>query len=338
MASTKYTEIADVIEPSMFTDYIVEQSTALDELIQSGIMASDPKIDEAANSAGRSVEMPFWDDLTGDSSVATDNETEITPDDLSTDYDYATKDYRTKAFKSASLIKYVAGSDPVAVVGDRVAKYIIGERQRILLLKLTGVFGAASMSGLVNDVSIEDGDNAGDDNLIDADIILDTLHLQGDHWNMFKGIAMHSVPFHRLQTLNLIDFQRLSDQSPEIPTYMGRRVFIDDNLTTASGSTSGTKYYSYFFGEGAIGFANCPLKEPLFEIVDLPLQGTGAGQKTAIVRMHMIMHPRGVRFASSGAITTAAYGPSDDQLKLGTNWTRAFLAKNIRLAQLITNG
>jgi hypothetical protein len=299
MADATFTEIVDIIEPEIMGQYIVEKSTALDEFIQSGIAASSPEIDKAANSAGRYVELPFWDDLSGESQVATDDETEVTTVDLSTDYDACYKDLRTNAWKHSNTIKYVAGSDPAMVVAERVAKWIVTERQRLLLSKLSGAFDAASMAVLVNDISSEDGDNATDNNLIDAGAILDTMHLLGDHWNSFTGIAIHSVPFKRLQNMNMIDFEPDSDQKIQIPFYLGRRVFVDDNMTSESGDTSGTQYTTIVFGPGAIAYAQCPLSEPVYEIVRDPKEGTGSGQVTGIVRMHHILHPRGVRYAST---------------------------------------
>ena len=337
MASDYYVEIADLsLEPEIAEQYIVEQSASKSLLVQSGISQSTPAIVKAANAPGRTIDMPLWDDLTGDSSVVTDSETEITSGQITADISYAQKDYRAKSFKSSALIKVVAGSDPVRVFLDRFIDYWVREEQTIMLAKLTGMFEAASMAVLLNDISIENGDDAQDANLIDSDAILDTFHLNGDRWSMFQALCMHSVPFRRLQGLDLIDNVKESAQSPEIPYYKGRRVLVDDDMTATAGTTSGYRYSTFVFGTGAFARAPVPIDEPLIETVREPLQGLGGVQYETVSRLALLLHPQGL--SSTTSVTTGNFSPTNAQLIVGTNWERVWLQKNIRVAQLITNG
>jgi hypothetical protein len=337
VASAEYIEITDLtLEPEVAGNYLLEQSASLSRLVQSGIAGGDPFISEAAGRGGRTVTLPFWDDLSGNSSVATDNETEITSGQMTSDYDQAQKDYRTKSWKSPAVIPYVAGSDPIAAMLDRYAQYWVREEQTILLQKFAGVFGASSMAVLVNDISSEDGDNAVDANLIDSDAIIDTMHKNGDHWDMFKALCMHSVPFKRLQKLDLIDFEPTSEQNVQIPYYLGREVMVDDGMTATAGSTSGYKYSTFLFAKGSIARADCPIKEPIVEVVYKPLEGTGAATYEVVTRRDFILHPRGIRCAVT--LTTNNMSPTNAQLATGTNWTLAALQKNVGIAKLVTNG
>ena len=63
------TALSDIIVPEVFAPYIVEQATEKSEIIASGIAQRTPEFDKKASSEGLIVEMPFWDDLTGDSEV-----------------------------------------------------------------------------------------------------------------------------------------------------------------------------------------------------------------------------------------------------------------------------
>jgi hypothetical protein len=286
--------------------------------------------------------MPFWDDLPHDlgtstrSKVATDDDTSITPAGLTTGEDIAVKLFRTQSFSVANIVKYAAGSDPAQIVLDRFSNWWIREEQRLLLKSLYGCFQDATVkAALCSDIA---GETTTTDaaKLIGSDSIETARFLLGDAYDKFTGIVMHSVPFKRLRMLDLIDWTPESQQNPTIPSYMGLRVLVDDNMTTVAGSTSGYKYYTYLFGQGAIARADIPLAggDPNIEVYRQPLKGTGAGQTDIITRRYMLLHPRGISYTGSVSGVT---GPSDSDL-IADNWTQAFLTKNIRIALLITNG
>ena len=53
--------------------YILEPTAALSELYQSGIVVRDPEFDSLAAGGGTHVDMPFWQDLSGDREVLSDS-------------------------------------------------------------------------------------------------------------------------------------------------------------------------------------------------------------------------------------------------------------------------
>ena len=337
------TAITNVFEPDICSKYFIEQGIEKSLLVQSGIMASTPEIALAVNQGGRTIEMPFWDDLAHDtatatrSKVATDDDTSITSTGLTTDYDVAVKDFRTQSWSVSPIVEYVAGSDPTQVIMNRYVNWWLKEKQRILLKKLTGVFTDATIkAALCNDISIADGVNAQASNLIGLNAIEDTRFLLGDSYDKFTAMIMHSVVFKRLRLLNQIDMVPDSDQELTIPTYNGLRVIVDDGMTKVAGATSGYKYYTYLFGAGAIAYQDIPITgdTPNVELYKQPLKGTGAGQLDIITRNYFIMHPRGIKYTGS---LSAIVSPSDSDYE-ADNWTQVYLTKNIRIAQLITNG
>ena len=338
------TNITDAYEPVPAAEYFVEQNVAKNALVQSGIMGGDPEIEEQIAKGGRLIDMPFWNDLPHDlgatsrSKVATDTDDEITPHGIDYGKDIAARNYRTQAWNASPLVKYVAGSDPVQVFLDRYVNWWIRERQRLLLKVLKGVFATTLSSTHVNDIASEDGDNAQDSNLISMDAVEDTRFLLGDAYDKFTALIVHSTTLKRMRNLNMIDFVPDSDQKLEIPYYGGLRVIVDDNLTTTAGSTSGTKYDTYLFGQGAIAYHEVPLvdeQDPNVELYREPKKGTGAGSLTVITRSQFILHPRGVAWQLSPA--SADY-PSDAELETGSSWSKVWLTKNIRIAKLVTNG
>lgn len=334
------TAITNIYEPSVASAYLLEQTTEKSLLVQSGIAAADPTVSAAALQGGRNFEMPFWDDLAHDtgtttrSKVATDDDTAITPVGVTTDYDIAHKHFRTQAWRAASVVKHIAGADPLQVFVDRYVDWWVREEQRLLLKSLYGCFQDATVkANLANDIAgeVTTTDAA---KLIGSDAILDTRFKLGDAYEKLTAMIMHSVPYKRLVKLGLIDFVPTQDQSMSIPSYMGIRVIVDDTMTTVAGSTSGYKYYTYLFGAGAIARVDLPLgvDDPAFEVYRNPTLGTGSGSVEVITRKYFVMHPRGIKFTATPSVS-----PSDAEL-IADNWDQVYLTKNIRIALLITNG
>ena len=204
----------------------------------------------------------------------------------------------------------------------------------VLLPSLQGIFATALAATHVIDIAIEDGDNALDANLIGSDAVIDVQNLLGDHWLAITAMAMHSKPFSRLQKLNLIEFLPLAQQNIEVPMFLGRRVIVDDGMPVAAGGTSGSKYTTYLFGDGAVGHGEgrAPSLEDN-EAIETDRDAL-AGDDIFVTRRHFILHPRGVQFSG----TPAAASPSTAELQDGANWTKAWQDKNIQIIQLITNG
>lgn len=337
------TAITNIIEPTLWSKYLLELTTEKSLLVQAGIAASDPALEAAASQGGRTVEMPMWDDLPHDlgtstrSKVVTDTDTAITPAGLTTDYDLAVKHFRAQSFQVAPIINYVTGEDAAQVVLTRFAKWWMKEEQRLLLKTLTGVFADSTVAtNLSNDISIETT-STDPANLISSAAIENTRFLLGDAFEKFTAIIMHSTPFQRLRLLNLIDFDKSSEQNAvPIATYQGLRVLVDDGMTKTAGSGSGFKYSSFLFGQGAIGRVDVPMKDgdPNIEVVRDPLKGTGAGQVDIVTRRYFLLHPRGIKYTGS---LSGVVSPSDTDLSTD-NWDQVWLTKNIRIARLVTNG
>lgn len=326
-------QISDVIEPSVFTPYMLERSTELSRLFQSGLISTDAMIQEYAQGGGTRIKMPFWNDLTGDSEGLSDSSS-LTPAKIDANQDEAVKHYRGKAWSANDLAGAVAGDDPMARIADRVASYWNRDMQSVVLLNtLSGVFGSALSSSHVLDNSTEDFDGSGSDaNLIGSEAILDAVHLLGDHWTDVTAMSMHSVVFKRLQKLNLIEFEPLSEQGIQIPRFMGREVIVDDGMPTEAGTTSGTKYTTYLFGEGAVGMADAGPDDPN-EATETDRDSL-AGDDILISRRHFVLHPRGVAF--TGSVSGAT--PTTSELSDSSNWTKRWDDKNIRTVKLVTNG
>lgn len=329
------TQISDIVKPEpLFRDYAVERTAQKSRIIQSGLAMGSPEFNQLASGKGSIFELPFWNDVTGDSEVLDDGSA-LTPAKITAQKEKAVKHFRGKAWSANDLASALAGDDPMDSVLNAVGNFWARDLQRnILVPSLQGVFGGPLSSTHVNDIAIEDGNNATADNLIGQQAILDTVQLLGDSWDQITAMIVHSAVYFRLVSQNLIDFEPLSEQGITIPRFLGREVITDDSVFTEAGGTSGTKYSTYLFGNGAVamGEGGAP-SLPDDEAVETD-RDTLAGDDIFIVRRHMIFHPRGVRFTG----TPAGTSPTKSELQTGSNWEKAFEDKNIPMLQLITNG
>lgn len=307
------TVLTDVIVPEVFSKYVIERSAELSAVYQSGILSPAPEIAAQLASGGEFVNMPFWQDLDGADSVL--DESDIVPAGHSTEEDIAVRIARAKAWERTDLSAELAGSDPFKALADRVAVYWNRRKNIALINALDGAFAAASMAGNVHDISGETGAAA----VISGGTFVDAQQKLGDAKDRLTAVMMHSATEAKLVKDDLIEYDIASDKKTRIPYFMGKRVIIDDSLPVTTGV-----YTTYLFGEGAIGYGEiAPLKAVEVDRDAL----TKGGTDILITRTHFVMHPRGVKWG----VTTKR--PTNAQLATGTNWTRVYENKNIRIVQ-----
>lgn len=325
------TLVSDVIVPELWVPYMREQSTELSRLFQSGIIMQDPEVQEEVQGGGSIINMPFWQALSGSSEGLADDDS-LTVKNITGAQDKAVKHFRGDARAWNHLAKYLSGDDPGEAIAQAWANFWNRDMQKTILIPtLTGIFATALDGTHVNDIASETGDTATADNLVSADAIIDTFGLLGDHWDFATGIAVHSKVFRTMQKQDLIEFEPISEQDIKIPRFLGREVIVDDGMPTVAGATNGTKYTSYVFGEGSIGFGEQTLDANEAFETDRDIL---ASDTVLVTRRHFVMHPRGVAFTGSPAGKT----PTTAELETGSNWTKRYEDKNIFITKLITNG
>lgn len=318
MAKTK---IADVIVPEVFNPYVIQRTAELSALSQAGIISNSPELDALASAGGKLINMPFWNDLTGDDEVLSDTDA-LTPQKITAGQDVAALFMRGKAWSTNDLAKALSGDDPMAAIGDLVAAYWARMRQKLLFSMLKGVFASTTMAAEhVHDVtSVTGGDTLTGNSFIDA------LTLLGDAAGKITAVGMHSKAYASLQKNNLIDFVPTSDGKIMIPTYLERKVVVDDGCPV---NTSTGVYTTYLFGEGAIGLGNGAAPVPTETDRD-----SLAGDDILINRQHFVLHPRGVAFQNDSA-SVAGSSPTNAEVEAAANWARVYEKKNVRLIKFV---
>ncbi len=329
MADTK---ISNVIVPEVFNQYVIEKTAELTNFYMGGIISRNAELDALAQKGGRLINMPFWSDLTGADEVLSDSAA-LTVNAISSGQDIAVLHARGKAWGVNDLATALSGDDPMGAIASLVAEYWARRKQELLIASLSGVFAdnvSNDSADMVNDVAIETTVGLADANMFNGDTFIDTQATFGDALGKLSGVAVHSKVYNNLKKTDNISFEKESLGNLEIETYRGLRIIVNDTLPTAAGSTSGTKYTSYLFGQGAFGYGEGAAPVPTETDRD-----SLAGTDILINRSHFLMHPRGIKWTDSSVAGTF---PTNTETETAGNWDRVYERKNVRIAALITNG
>lgn len=314
------TKIGDIIIPEVFNDYFINRTSEMARFYMGGIVSNDPQLNALATSGGKTINMPFWNDLTGDDEILTDSGA-LTPGKITSGQDVAVLHVRGRAWGANDLAQAfaVGRADPMAAIGDLVADYWARRYQQVAIASLKGVI-ADNLANDGGDMVAGTGTSA-----FDADLFIDGQATFGDAIGGLAGIALHPVVYHNLKKIDNISFQKESMGSLEIETYRGLRVIVDRTLPVDAGV-----YTSYLFGQGAIGMGQGAAPVPSETDRD-----SLAGEDYLITRTHFLMHPRGVEFTGS---TVSSTSPTNANLQLAANWNRVYEREQVRIAAIRSNG
>lgn len=331
------TRISDIIVPSVFTPYVQLKTAELSALVRSGIVAPDPRVDALAKGGGKTVNMPFWNDLTGDSDVASDDPSTLsTSDKLTAGQDVAVKHFRAKSWSEMDLAAELAGDDPARIMADSVAGFWARDQQHMLVSILTGVFlsnAANNSSDMIYSIATDANSAITSAEKISASAVLLARQTMGDAGSQISAVAMHSAVYTTLLQQNLISFLPTNVQDIGWGTYLGMTVIVDDGCPAVMGTYRIT-YTTYMFGPGAIGYGEGMPQVPT-EVWRTPGAGNGGGMDTLYNRKSFILHPRGVKWLGA---SVAGAAPTNAELALAANWSRVYARKQVRLVALKTNG
>lgn len=329
------TKIADVVVPEVFLPYVIERTSEKSELIQSGIVQMDAEFDRLASAGGDLIEMPFWQDLTGDDEIISEGGP-LTVNKITSAKDTARKHQRGKAWGANDLARLLSGDDPMGAIASLVADYRTRRMQAMLLSTLGGIFGAASMSSNLLAIHKVSG-SADSSNMLNGVTFIDAVQLMGDQKTKLTATMMHSAVEAHLLKLDLIDYVPDSTGKEMLSVFQGKRVIIDDSLTPTT-VDSKPVYPTYLFGEGALalGFSNedAPI-EGGFGTWQLEYGRDGlAGETWLANRWRNILHPRGIAWQEA---SVADESPTNAEIATASNWVRKYEPQNIRIVKVTHN-
>lgn len=320
-------QLTDVIVPSEFTDYVVQNTFEKTALVMSNVAARNAAIENQLRAGAEAFNIPFWNDLGNDEAdlVSDDPDSHSTPKKIDSGKQMVRKSYLHQSWSAMNLASELAGSDALNRIQNRVSAYWERQLQRRLIASLKGILAdnEANDSGdMLNDISGETGAAA----LFSPEAVIDTTASFGDNLDSVSAIAMHSAVYRKALKDDLIATVQDS-QGRSFKTYRGLAVIVDDGLAPAT-----DVYLSVMFGPGAVGYGMAdPVVSAGTEIENIPSAGDGGGQQVLHSRTNIAVHPAGFKWTEG---TVTADSPSLAELEIAGNWDRVVDRKAIPLAFL----
>jgi hypothetical protein len=323
------TQLIDIIQPEVFTAYIVQNSMEKTALVESGILVRNSVIIDQLAAGADSFNVPFWRDLGNEeANIVSDDPAQLsTPNKIQAGKQFIRKSFLHQSWSAMNLASELAGADAIGRIQDRATAYWNRQTQRRLVASLNGILAdnvANDASDMVVDISAEVGAAAN----FSADAVIDAAGTLGDAMDTVTGLAVHSDIYRRMLKDDLIEFIKPSEGSLALPTYRGLAVIIDDGMPVDTGV-----YTSALFGAGAVGYGlTAPRIAAGTEVENLPSAGKGGGQQILHSRVNLAVHPAGFAWVEG---TIAGDSPSIAELGAAAHWDRVVDRKAVPLAFLV---
>lgn len=340
-------QISNIIDVQVFQDLPAVNSPEKTALFESGIIARNSLLDGLATAPGKTAELPFWNDI--DPSAApnrsNDNPASIgVPANIVQGEQISRKAFLNKGLSATDLAsELAAGPRAMEQIRARIDTYWMRQWQRRLIASANGVLA----DNIANDggdmVRVAAGATNGDvsaTTVFTRENFTSAAYTLGDMVDGIQAIAVHSMIMKRMVDNDDIVYIPDSQGALTVPTYLGRRVIVDDALpyTPAAGAGAGdaaARYTSILFGAGAFGYGEGAPLVPV-EVQREAAQGNGGGVETLWTRKTWILHPFG--FQNTGTPAGGEHSFSLAELALAATWDRVVARKNVPLAFLVTNG
>lgn len=321
------TTLQDVIVPELFNPYVINRTMELSALVQCGIITNNSEFDALASQAAPTVNMPFFEDLTGESEQIIEG-ADLEDNKITSNKDVAAIIRRAKMWSATDLSAALAGKDPMGAIAALVAQFWVRDLQKELVAELNGIFGTVPAG--------EDGtaETRLESNLLDISSLsgnaanwsgkafIDAEQRLGDAKAQLTGVVMHSATEAYLKKQNLIETVQPSNDV-SFGVYQNKRVIVDDGCPVSAGV-----YTTYLFGNGAIALGNGSPAGFVATETDRAKR-KGSGVDYLINRKTMILHPRGIAWQNVNVEKTE--GPSRKEVADPANWKPVYEPKQIRI-------
>lgn len=337
------TRLADVIVPEIFTPYVQNYTMQKSALIRSGAMVVAPQLSALLAGGGLTFNQPFWKDLADSTeNTSSDDPSALsTPNKTGASSEIQVRLNRNNSWSTMDLTGQLAGSDPMASIAARVGDYWVRRLQAAFIATQNGVYAmnSASPTGGSTHTQNDQSVNISGASFVDgvtnfsAEAFIDAQQTMGDAQDLLTLVAMHSVVYSRMKKNNLIDFipDSINGQAEMVPTFLGRRVVVDDGIPNTGGV-----FNTYLYASGAFAFGSAP--PPVATEVDrVAAAGNGGGQDILHNRVQWCLHPVGHAYVGAAPDGGPDNTASTNMLAAAASWVRRFPErKQIKMARLIT--
>lgn len=333
-------QLTSIIIPEVYQTYQAVNSPEKTAFFESGIVIRNALLDAKAGSGGDQINIPFWNDLdsTIEANISNTNPSSTaTPNLVTASKQVGQMAYLNQAFTAADLLSELSGSSPNQQIRDRFGAYWQRQFQRRLIATSNGILAdniANDDEDMVIDVASESISGQSASTRFNRDVFAESVFTMGDNFDQVTAIAVHSRVMAQMVKNDDIEFIPDSQGNINVPTYMGKRVIVDDGMTVIPGTTDGFKYVTVIFGAGAFGYGEA-LPVNAVEVERQALQGNGGGVEYIVERKNWLLHPFGFSVAAQGAAEGGTMTLTE--LAQAAKWDRVVERKNCPISFVITN-
>ena len=323
--------------PELFLAYQQELNQSKSGFFRSGIIAQNAAISAEFSKGGRTITIPHFNDLAGDSEILSDT-VGLTAAVLGGNAQIGVRNLRGRAWQSSDLAAELAGDDPMRSIAIRTGEYWVRDTQAVMISILNGLFGPVAGGGALAGTHLFGGGTT----TIEANSMIDAVGLLGDAGQDLSAVAMDSTTYYGLIKKDLIIpgtspqgqaqiDTRVSAERAEFGTYLGRPVIVDDGLAPSGslvgGGTGGADVHTvYFFAPGAMVYSEIAPKTPVETDRDI-LRGI----EVLVNRKEYLLHPVGLSWVG----TAASNSPTNAEFAAIANWSNVFSdPRNIKMTAL----
>lgn len=313
MANGTPTNLADIIEPTSFSQYTALPLPSPNRFVTSPVVANMQLMD--LGDGGRSITIRYFKEPdVADEIMVTTSAVNDTP--IASESEIAVVRDRINSFADYDLTKYVAGADPVGTVEAFIRDtHWVNRYAEDAKAVMTGVATASAFSSYVNNVTGET------DKLLTVGNWYDTLSTQGDEYSKIEYLLVHSDVYHRLIVRDETDFVRPSEGVP-FGVWRGMQLIVDDRAApklVVDASAGTTDYFSFGFASDSVITQIHPdgVNGMVMTEVD---RDAPRSLTRLVVRRRYIQHLKGTKWVG----TPAANSPTNAELATGGNWQNAF--------------
>lgn len=337
MATVRLSDVQ--FDPDVYLSYVRQERPDLNAYTNSGVAVTNAALAARVNGDGDITTIPYWNYLDASSeNISSDNPASFaTPDKIGTGKQVARRLHLNNAWQTANLVASTLGSEnPMQVIASQTADYWrqrFAARIQALTLGIYNENVANGSSDMILDASTEDGDNATAANRWDFGGFVDARATMGENASRLSLLAVHPQTMAQMIKQQSIEYIQESETGVLIPTYNGYRLVEDKKLPVIAGTTSGLRYVSVLYGQGAIGYADGMATRPVATEYD-ELAADGAGVETLVERKQWMFHPEGYQWLEANV---AGGSPTVAEFEDESNWQRNFERANVRMAFYVHN-
>jgi hypothetical protein len=328
------TTISDLFRAELWTADDFIEAPELKNILNSGILVQDPKLQNIVNATGAGVkfELPYIDEPDYTEPEGMDESTvEVTPKKIAWNNMFTMIGMYSNSYEYTHLANLLSrDSDPATVIRDVVGNYWGRDLQNRII---AGAVGVSAKAGADLTLDVADDSSDGADVTLESAIIVDGIGLQGDHQDKFSFMFMHSKVYGDLKKQNLIETIQPTEVGAKPINMYGMYVVIVNDLMPVEQGENKKKYTTLVAQNGMFAYADKNLGDemPVLEPVRNPLSGRGAGSTKIITRKGFCLHPVGFSYVKN------TMNPTIADFKNKDSWSMKLKPKQQKFVAIITN-